>query len=84
MLKRLDKIRFRGPKRDEFLDLAESPNASDSECNDDIPVKHRSAIKDTEEQRDPVSDVPSFVGISRENLSILHAFFFFLLSVLSL
>ncbi|XP_067291891.1 GRAM domain-containing protein 4 isoform X2 [Pseudorasbora parva] len=53
MLKRLDKIRFRGPKRDEFLDLAESPNASDSECNDDIPVKHRSSIKDTEEQQNP-------------------------------
>ncbi|KAK7117637.1 hypothetical protein R3I94_023009 [Phoxinus phoxinus] len=53
MLKRLDKIRFRGPKRDEFLDLAESPNASDSECNDDVPVKQRSSIKDTEEQRDP-------------------------------
>ncbi|XP_056307525.1 GRAM domain-containing protein 4 isoform X2 [Danio aesculapii] len=53
MLKRLDKIRFRGQKRDEFLDLAESPNASDSECNDDIPVKHRSSLKDTEEQRDP-------------------------------
>ncbi|XP_051546025.1 GRAM domain-containing protein 4 isoform X3 [Myxocyprinus asiaticus] len=53
MLKRLDKIRFRGPKRDEFLDLAESPNASDSECNDDVPVKQRSSIKDTEELRDP-------------------------------
>ncbi|XP_039513803.1 GRAM domain-containing protein 4 isoform X3 [Pimephales promelas] len=53
MLKRLDKIRFRGPKRDEFLDLAESPNASDSECNDDVPIKQRSSIKDTEEQRDP-------------------------------
>ncbi|TRY56136.1 hypothetical protein DNTS_015259 [Danionella cerebrum] len=53
MLKRLDKIRFRGAKRDEFLDLAESPNASDSECNDDVPVKQRSSIKDTEEQRDP-------------------------------
>uniref|UniRef100_A0A8C1E5P6 GRAM domain containing 4b n=1 Tax=Cyprinus carpio carpio TaxID=630221 RepID=A0A8C1E5P6_CYPCA len=53
MLKRLDKIRFRGPKRDEFLDPAESPNASDSECNDDVPVKHRSSIKETEEQRDP-------------------------------
>lgn len=69
MLKRLDKIRFRGPKRDEFLDLAESPNASDSECNDDVPVKQRSSIKDTEEQRDPVSDIPSNVGISREHLS---------------
>ncbi|XP_055049044.2 GRAM domain-containing protein 4 isoform X2 [Misgurnus anguillicaudatus] len=53
MLKRLDKIRFRGPKRDEFLDLAESPNASDSECNDDVPVKQRSSSKDAEEQRDP-------------------------------
>lgn len=62
MLKRLDKIRFRGPKRDEFLDPAESPNASDSECNDDVPVKHRSSIKETEEQRDPVSDGFSSVG----------------------
>uniref|UniRef100_A0A671PN12 GRAM domain-containing protein 4-like n=1 Tax=Sinocyclocheilus anshuiensis TaxID=1608454 RepID=A0A671PN12_9TELE len=53
MLKRLDKIRFRGPKRDEFLGLAESPNASDSECNEDVPVKHQSSIKETEEQRDP-------------------------------
>uniref|UniRef100_A0AAY4C1Z9 GRAM domain-containing protein n=1 Tax=Denticeps clupeoides TaxID=299321 RepID=A0AAY4C1Z9_9TELE len=41
MLKRLDKIRFRGQKRDEFLDLAESPNASDSECNDEAPVAAR-------------------------------------------
>ncbi|XP_031420883.1 GRAM domain-containing protein 4 isoform X2 [Clupea harengus] len=55
MLKRLDKIRFRGQKRDEFLDLAESPNASDSECNDDIPMpmRHRSSIRETEEPRDP-------------------------------
>ncbi|XP_072520184.1 GRAM domain-containing protein 4 isoform X2 [Salminus brasiliensis] len=53
MLKRLDKIRFRGPKRDEFLDLAESPNASDSECNDDLLIKPRVSIKDAEELRDP-------------------------------
>ncbi|XP_062403103.1 GRAM domain-containing protein 4 isoform X2 [Sardina pilchardus] len=56
MLKRLDKIRFRGQKRDEFLDLAESPNASDSECNDDIPLpmmRARPSIKETEEPRDP-------------------------------
>lgn len=62
MLKRLDKIRFRGPKRDEFLDLAESPNASDSECNDDVPVKQRTASKDAEEQRDPVSNSGSSLG----------------------
>ncbi|XP_076877654.1 GRAM domain-containing protein 4 isoform X2 [Brachyhypopomus gauderio] len=53
MLKRLDKIRFRGQKRDEFLDLAESPNASDSECNDELLTKPRPSIKDAEELRDP-------------------------------
>ncbi|XP_014388647.1 PREDICTED: GRAM domain-containing protein 4 [Myotis brandtii] len=39
MLRRLDKIRFRGHKRDDFLDLAESPNASDNECGDDVPLR---------------------------------------------
>ncbi|XP_066490040.1 GRAM domain-containing protein 4 isoform X1 [Tiliqua scincoides] len=54
MLKRLDKIRFRGHKREEFLDLAESPNASDTECGDEIPVKiPRTSGKDSDEQRDP-------------------------------
>ncbi|XP_066543307.1 GRAM domain-containing protein 4 isoform X2 [Amia ocellicauda] len=53
MLKRLDKIRFRGHKRDEFLDLAESPNASDTECSDDVPVKPRASLKDAEDLRDP-------------------------------
>ncbi|XP_026869695.2 GRAM domain-containing protein 4 isoform X3 [Electrophorus electricus] len=53
MLKRLDKIRFRGQKRDEFLDLAESPNASDSECNDELLTKPRPSVKDAEELRDP-------------------------------
>ncbi|XP_036616749.1 GRAM domain-containing protein 4 isoform X2 [Trichosurus vulpecula] len=54
MLKRFDKIRFRGHKRDEFLDLAESPNASDTECGDEIPVKiPRTSARDSEELRDP-------------------------------
>ncbi|XP_065599632.1 GRAM domain-containing protein 4 isoform X1 [Cyrtonyx montezumae] len=54
MLKKLDKIRFRGHKRDEFLDLAESPNASDTECGDEIPVKiPRTSPRDNEELRDP-------------------------------
>ncbi|RMC10309.1 hypothetical protein DUI87_13111 [Hirundo rustica rustica] len=54
MLKKLDKIRFRGHKRDEFLDLAESPNASDTECGDEIPVKiPRTSARDNEELRDP-------------------------------
>ncbi|XP_043944316.1 GRAM domain-containing protein 4 isoform X2 [Protopterus annectens] len=54
MLKRLDKIRFRGHKRDEFLDLAESPNASDNECGDEIPMKApRLSVRDIEDLKDP-------------------------------
>uniref|UniRef100_A0AAX7U9P1 GRAM domain-containing protein n=1 Tax=Astatotilapia calliptera TaxID=8154 RepID=A0AAX7U9P1_ASTCA len=50
MLKRLDKIRFRGPRtRDEFPDLAESPPASDNECSDDMQLKPRAALRDTED-----------------------------------
>ncbi|XP_023604343.1 GRAM domain-containing protein 4, partial [Myotis lucifugus] len=52
MLRRLDKIRFRGHKRDDFLDLAESPNASDNECGDDVPLRVPRA-RDGEELRDP-------------------------------
>lgn len=56
MLRRLDKIRFRGHKRDDFLDLAESPNASDTECGDEVPLKiPRTSPRDSEELRDPVS-----------------------------
>ncbi|XP_053572589.1 GRAM domain-containing protein 4 [Bombina bombina] len=54
MLRRLDKIRFRGQKREEFPDLAESPNASDTECGDEIPLKiPRTAVRDNEELKDP-------------------------------
>lgn len=56
MLRRLDRIRFRGHKREDFLDLAESPNASDTECGDEIPLKtSRPSPRDSEELRDPVS-----------------------------
>ncbi|XP_038594500.1 GRAM domain-containing protein 4 isoform X2 [Micropterus salmoides] len=55
MLKRLDKIRFRGPRtRDDFPDLAESPPASDNECSDEMQLKPRAALRDTEDLlRDP-------------------------------
>lgn len=63
MLKRLDKIRFRGPRtRDDFPDLAESPPASDTECSEDVQPKPRAALRDTEDLlRDPVSAVLSFL-----------------------
>lgn len=71
MLKRLDKIRFRGPRtRDEFPDLGESPPASDGECNEDAQPKPRSAAaRDTEEVlRDPVSAERPYVSSGpREN-----------------
>lgn len=59
MLRRLDRIRFRGHKREDFLDLAESPNASDTECGDELPLKTpRPSPRDSEELRDPVSTPP--------------------------
>lgn len=56
MLKRLDKIRFRGPRtREDFPDLAESPPASDNECNEDVQPKAKTAPRDADELlRDPV------------------------------
>uniref|UniRef100_A0A672IY56 GRAM domain-containing protein 4-like n=1 Tax=Salarias fasciatus TaxID=181472 RepID=A0A672IY56_SALFA len=36
MLRRLDRIRFRGSRRDDFLDLSESPNTSDTECGEEV------------------------------------------------
>uniref|UniRef100_A0A3P8XVZ0 GRAM domain-containing protein n=1 Tax=Esox lucius TaxID=8010 RepID=A0A3P8XVZ0_ESOLU len=65
MLKRLDKIRFRGPKRDDFLDLAESPNTSDNECSDDIQLRPGPSLKtqDTEDLGDPVGSVTMAAAI---------------------
>uniref|UniRef100_A0A1A7YGW0 GRAM domain-containing protein n=2 Tax=Iconisemion striatum TaxID=60296 RepID=A0A1A7YGW0_9TELE len=52
MLKRLDRIRFRGQRRDEFLDLAESPNTSDTECSEDVLMKPRITVREPEELRE--------------------------------
>ncbi|XP_029607444.1 GRAM domain-containing protein 4 isoform X2 [Salmo trutta] len=54
MLKRLDKIRFRGQRPDVFLDLGESPSTSDTECSEEILMKPKPLlkIKDTEELQD--------------------------------
>lgn len=78
MLKRLDKIRFRGPRsRDDFPDLGESPPASDTECNDDVPPKPRAASRDTEDVlRDPVSGCSS----SSYHKTLCNSLLFFLFS----
>ncbi|KAK9516212.1 hypothetical protein VZT92_024156 [Zoarces viviparus] len=52
MWKHLDKIRFRGQRRDEFLDLADSPNTSDTECTEDFVIKPRLFSRDSEELRE--------------------------------
>ncbi|XP_076008174.1 GRAM domain-containing protein 4 isoform X2 [Genypterus blacodes] len=69
MLKRLDKIRFRGPRtRDEFPDLADSPPASDNECSDDMQLKPKSALRETEDLlRDPAgSGSPTMAAAIQE------------------
>ncbi|XP_013882132.1 GRAM domain-containing protein 4 [Austrofundulus limnaeus] len=65
MLKRLDRIRFRGQRRDEFLDLTESPNTSDTECSEDVVIKPRVSVKEPEELREDVeqhSDIQAGPG----------------------
>uniref|UniRef100_A0A671YKK7 GRAM domain containing 4 n=1 Tax=Sparus aurata TaxID=8175 RepID=A0A671YKK7_SPAAU len=52
MRKHLDRIRFRGQRRDEFQDLAESPNTSDTEGTEEILIKPRVSIRDSEELRE--------------------------------
>ncbi|XP_040001279.1 GRAM domain-containing protein 4 isoform X3 [Xiphias gladius] len=69
MLKRLDKIRFRGPRaRDDFPDLAESPPASDNECSDDMQLKPKAPLRDTEDVlRDPAgSGSPTMAAAIQE------------------
>ncbi|XP_034392001.1 GRAM domain-containing protein 4-like [Cyclopterus lumpus] len=50
MRKHLDRIRFRGQRRDEFLDLADSPNTSDTECTEEAAIKPPLAAREVEEQ----------------------------------
>ncbi|KAM3609504.1 uncharacterized protein V6R79_015944 [Siganus canaliculatus] len=52
MRKHLDRIRFRGHKRDEFLDSADSPNTSDTECAEEAVIKPRVSIRESEELRE--------------------------------
>uniref|UniRef100_A0A3Q2QGF3 GRAM domain containing 4 n=1 Tax=Fundulus heteroclitus TaxID=8078 RepID=A0A3Q2QGF3_FUNHE len=69
MLKRLDKIRFRGPRtRDDFPDLGESPPPSDNECNDEVQPKPRAAPRDTEDApRDPAgSGSPTMAAVVQD------------------
>ncbi|XP_032895642.1 GRAM domain-containing protein 4 isoform X2 [Amblyraja radiata] len=70
MLKRLDKIRFRGQKRDEILDLVESPNASDNECGDEIPTKPaRCPLKDSEELKDSTATGSSIMALGIQDFN---------------
>lgn len=66
MRKRLDRIRFRGQKRDDFVDLAESPNTSDTECTEEIVIKSQSSLRDAEELRDADGGADSQVHVKPE------------------
>ncbi|KAE8296647.1 GRAM domain-containing protein 4 Death-inducing protein [Larimichthys crocea] len=52
MRKHLDRIRFRGQRRDEFLDLVESPNTSDTECTEEFAIKPRASTRESEESKE--------------------------------
>ncbi|XP_029288913.1 GRAM domain-containing protein 4 isoform X2 [Cottoperca gobio] len=52
MRKHLERIRFRGQRRDEFLDLADSPNTSDTECAEEVVIKPRVSVRESEELRE--------------------------------
>lgn len=66
MRKHLDRIRFRGQKRDDFADLAESPNTSDTECAEEIVIKSQSSLRDSEELRDADGGADSQVRMRAE------------------
>ncbi|KAM8892051.1 GRAM domain-containing protein 4-like isoform 2-T3 [Spinachia spinachia] len=59
MRKHLDRIRFRGQRRDEFLDLADSPNTSDTECTEEAVIKPRLAAREAEDLREAESEQQS-------------------------
>lgn len=63
MRKRLDKIRFRGQKRDEFLDQVESPNTSDTECLEEASVRPRVPGREPDELREAEGDQPCDVQV---------------------
>uniref|UniRef100_A0A673BD82 GRAM domain-containing protein 4-like n=1 Tax=Sphaeramia orbicularis TaxID=375764 RepID=A0A673BD82_9TELE len=58
MLRRLDRIRFRGQKRDE-LDLVDSPNTSDTECNEEVLLRPRNSVREGEELREGEGEAES-------------------------
>lgn len=66
MRKHLDRIRFRGQKRDEFLDLAESPNTSDTECTEEILIKPRGSVRDLEELRETDGEQQSEAQVRKQ------------------
>lgn len=66
MRKHLDRIRFRGQKRDEFLDLAESPNTSDTECTEESLIKPRGSVRDLEELREMDGEQQSDAQVGKE------------------
>lgn len=74
MRKHLDRIRFRGQKRDEFLDLAESPNTSDTECAEESLIKPRGSVRDLEELREMDGEQQSDAQVGKQEFEC-YAFF---------
>ncbi|KAM6937031.1 GRAM domain-containing protein 4-like [Xenentodon cancila] len=69
MLKRLDRIRFRGQRRDEFLDPADSPNTSDTESSEVVLMKAPVSVREEVELRDMEAEQQSNVQAGPGSLS---------------
>lgn len=70
MRKHLDRIRFRGLKREEFLDLAESPNTSDTEYIEDILIKPCTSMRESEELREADGEQQSDAQVHKHTCPI--------------
>ncbi|XP_068459634.1 GRAM domain-containing protein 4-like [Clinocottus analis] len=70
MRKHLDRIRFRGQRRDEFLDLADSPNTSDTESTEEVGIRPLLAARELEELREADGEQHSDVSAGPGTFSV--------------
>ncbi|KAK5866859.1 hypothetical protein PBY51_011400 [Eleginops maclovinus] len=69
MRKHLERIRFRGQRRDDFLDQADSPNTSDTESNEEVVSRPRVSVRESEELREAEGEQQSDAQASHATFS---------------
>uniref|UniRef100_A0A7N8XTS6 GRAM domain containing 4 n=1 Tax=Mastacembelus armatus TaxID=205130 RepID=A0A7N8XTS6_9TELE len=69
MRKHLDRIRFRGHRRDDLLDLGDSPYTSDTEYTEEAGMKPRIHVREPEELREVEAEQHTLPDDSRTDLN---------------